>query len=65
MSSFHLVGAILCGFGVVCAVIASSLDVTGLKQLNKVNLCRDKCKVKSAYEPSGPSGQCLSPVSMA
>ncbi len=29
-------GAILCGFGVLCAVIASSLDVIGLKQLNKV-----------------------------
>ncbi|XP_078362770.1 lysosomal dipeptide transporter MFSD1-like [Oculina patagonica] len=28
-------GAILCGFGVLCAVIASSLDVIGLKQLNK------------------------------
>ncbi|KAJ7377280.1 hypothetical protein OS493_030091 [Desmophyllum pertusum] len=28
-------GAILCGVGVLCAVIASSLDTIGLKQLNK------------------------------
>lgn len=32
----HFTGAILCGFGVFCAVVASFLDVTGLKQLNKV-----------------------------
>jgi len=28
-------GAILCGLGVVCAVVASCLDVTGIKQMNK------------------------------
>lgn len=28
-------GAILCGFGVFCAVITSSLDVIGLRQINK------------------------------
>lgn len=42
-------GAILCGFGVFCAVVASFLDVTGLKQLNRTTEMKiDSKKVRIA-----------------